>query len=61
VQAGDDIIDVNVKELLEGVRPSKNQFAKVFISYAHKDKHFVKKLAVELEGAGMKAWWDFDL
>jgi len=61
VQAGDDIIDVNVKELLEGVRPSKNQFAKVFISYAHKDKPFVKKLAVELEGAGMKAWWDFDL
>jgi internalin A len=60
VQAGNDIIDVNVKELLDGVRPSKNQAVKVFISYAHKDKTFAKKLAGELEGQGMKVWWDFE-
>jgi internalin A len=60
VQAGNDIIDVDVKELLDGVRPSKNQAVKVFISYAHKDKSFAKKLAGELEGQGMKVWWDFD-
>ena len=60
VQAGNDIIDVNVKELLDGVRPAKNQAAKVFISYSHQDKSFAKKLAGELEGAGMKVWWDFD-
>ena len=60
VQAGDNIIDVDVKELLDGVRPSKNQAVKVFISYAHKDKVFAKKLANELENCGMKVWWDFD-
>jgi hypothetical protein len=60
VQAGNDIIDVDVKELLDGVRPSKNQAVKVFISYSHQDKSFVEKLAGELEGQGMKVWWDFD-
>jgi internalin A len=60
VQAGDDIIDVDVKELLDGVRPAKNQAVKVFISYSHQDKSFAKKLANELEGQGMKVWWDFD-
>jgi hypothetical protein len=59
-QAGNDIIDVDVKELLDGVRPPKNQATKVFISYAHKDKTFAKKLAGELEGQGMKVWWDFE-
>jgi internalin A len=54
------IVDVNVRELLNGIRPSKNQAAKVFISYSHQDKSFVKKLAGELEGQGMKVWWDFD-
>jgi internalin A len=60
VQAGNDIIDVDVKELLDGVRPSKTQVIKVFISYSHQDKAFAKKLASELEGQGMKVWWDFD-
>lgn len=54
------IVDINVRELLNGIRPSKNQAVKVFISYAHKDKSFAKKLAGELEVAGMKVWWDFD-
>jgi internalin A len=60
VQAGNDIIDVDVKELLDGVRPPKNQSVKVFISYSHQDKSFAKKLAGELETQGMKVWWDFD-
>ena len=60
MQSGNDIIDVNVKELLDGVCPAKNQALKVFISYAHKDKTFAKKLAGESEGQGMKVWWDFD-
>ncbi|HEU0293259.1 MAG TPA: COR domain-containing protein [Anaerolineales bacterium] len=60
VQAGNDILDVDVKELLDGIRPSKNQAKKVFISYAHKDKSFVSKLAGELESQNMKVWWDFD-
>jgi len=60
VQAGNDIIDVDVKELLDGVRPSKQQAVKVFISYAHTDKTFVGNLASNLEKQGMKVWWDFD-
>ena len=60
VQAGNAIIDVDVKELLDGVRPAKNQSVKVFISYSHQDKAFAKKLAGELAGQGMKVWWDFD-
>jgi internalin A len=54
------IVDINVRELLNGIRPAKTQAAKVFISYSHQDKSFVKKLAGELEGKGMKVWWDFD-
>jgi internalin A len=54
------IVDINVRELLNGIRPSKNQVVKVFISYAHKDKSFAKKLAGELENQDMKVWWDFD-
>jgi hypothetical protein len=38
----------------------KQDNLRLFISYAHKDKSFVKKLAGELEGQGMKVWWDFD-
>ena len=53
-------VEISVSELLDGVRPSKNQALKVFISYAHKDKTFAKKLAGEFESAGMKVWWDFD-
>jgi len=52
------IVDINVRELLNGVRPSKKQAVKVFISYAHKEKAFAKKLSSELEGQGMKVWWD---
>lgn len=54
------IADINVRELLNGIRPSKTQAVKVFISYAHKDKAFAKKLAGELESQGMKVWWDFE-
>jgi internalin A len=54
------IVDISVRELLNGIRPSKNQAVKVFISYAHKDKSFAKKLAGELENQAMKVWWDFD-
>lgn len=53
------IVDINVRELLNGIRPGK-QATKVFISYSHQDKSFAKKLAGELEGQGMKVWWDFD-
>lgn len=59
-KVGSQVITCNVRELLDGVRPSKNQAVKVFISYAHKDKAFAKKLAGELESVGMKVWWDFD-
>ncbi|WKZ34563.1 MAG: toll/interleukin-1 receptor domain-containing protein [Anaerolineales bacterium] len=48
------IVDINVRELLNGIRPSKNQAVKVFISYSHQDKSFAKKLAGELERQGMK-------
>ena len=60
VQAGNDLVEITVAELLDGVRPSKNQAAKVFISYSHQDKAFVKKLAGNLEKEGMKVWWDFE-
>ena len=60
VQAGNDIVDVDVRELLDGIRPSKAQAPKVFLSYAHTDKMFAKKVASELEINGMKVWWDFD-
>ena len=53
------IVMCNVRELLNGIRPGK-QATKVFISYSHQDKSFAKKLAGELEGQGMKVWWDFD-
>lgn len=59
-KVGNQIVTCHVSELLDGVRPPKNQTMKVFISYAHKDKTFAKKLAGELENAGMKVWWDFD-
>jgi hypothetical protein len=38
----------------------QTQAVKVFICYSHHDKTFAKKLAGELEGAGMQVWWDFD-
>ena len=60
VQSGNDIIDVDVKELLDGVRPSKNQSVKVFISYGHDDKPFVKKLAGDIGKDNIETWWDFD-
>ena len=57
VHAGNKIIDVNVRELLMGIRPPENE---VFISYAHQDKAFAKRLADRLENEGMRVWWDFD-
>lgn len=59
-KVGDQVVKCNVRELLDGIRPSKTQTTKVFISYSHQDKSFVKKLAGELEDQGMKVWWDFD-
>ena len=60
VQAGNDLAEVNVHDLLDGVRPSKNQAAKVFISYGHDDKAFVQELATTLAKDNIEAWWDFD-
>jgi hypothetical protein len=45
---------------LDGVRPSKNQATKVFISYGHDDKKFVQKMAGELAKDNFESWWDFD-
>ena len=52
--------EIKVRELLDGVRPAKNQALKVFISYSHQNKSFVKKLAGKMEDQGMKVWWDFE-
>ncbi|MEP7135552.1 MAG: COR domain-containing protein [Chloroflexota bacterium] len=60
VQADTDLVEITVRELLDGVRPSKNQAAKVFISYGHDDKSFVKKLAGDLGKDSIESWWDFD-
>jgi internalin A len=60
VQAGSELAEVNVSELLDGVRPSKNQTVKVFISYGHDDKAFVQKLANNLAKENIESWWDFD-
>ncbi len=60
VQADTDLVEVTVRDLLDGVRPSKNQAAKIFISYGHDDKTFVKKLADDLGKDSIEAWWDFD-
>ena len=50
----------SVRELLNSIRPSKNQATKVFISYSHQDKSFLKKLAGQLQSQGMKVWWDLE-
>jgi internalin A len=60
VQAGNDLAEVNVHDLLDGVRPSKNQTSKVFISYGHDDKAFVQELATSLAKDNIESWWDFD-
>jgi GTPase SAR1 family protein len=59
VQAGDNLVEAAVSQLLDGVRPSKNEAPKVFISYSHQDETFVKKLAGDLVTQDMKVWWDF--
>ena len=59
-KVGSQIVKCNVRELLDGIRPSKTQITKVFISYGHEDKTFVKKLAGELAKANIETWWDFD-
>jgi len=51
---------INVRDLLDGVQVTAPQNADVFISYSHKDKAFVKKLAGRLSKDGSKVWWDFD-
>lgn len=60
VQAGNDIIGVKVQELLDGVRPAKNQSVKVFISYGHEEKAFVQDLTANITKNNIEAWWDFD-
>jgi internalin A len=57
-KVGDRVITCIVRELLDGVRLSRPEIKKVFISYSHDDKSFAKKIASELEIAGMKVWWD---
>ena len=59
-KVGNQIVKCTVRELLDGIRPAKTQTAKVFISYGHEDKTFVKKLAGELTKANIETWWDFD-
>jgi internalin A len=54
------IVDINVRELLNGIRPSKNQSTEIFISYGHDDKKFVQRLSSELSKENVESWWDFD-
>jgi internalin A len=57
VQAGDEIVDINVTKLLDEIRPSKE--VRVFISYSHDDKAFVQRLAKVLGKSQARVWWDF--
>jgi internalin A len=59
-QAGNRIIDINVHDLLNGVRSVKGQESNIFISYSHSDKVFVERLAKDLEKKGNYVWWDFE-
>lgn len=47
-------------ETISPLETEETQAVKVFISYSHQDKSFVKKLSAELEGQGVKVWWDYD-
>lgn len=60
VSIDEKIVDINIRELLNGIRPAKNQAIKVFISYGHGDKKFVNKLADDLREEHIEAWWDFN-
>jgi internalin A len=57
VQIGNEIVDVNVRDLINGVRPPASN---VFVSYSRKDKIFAKRVARELEKEGVGVWWDFE-
>ncbi|MBT3314224.1 MAG: TIR domain-containing protein [Anaerolineae bacterium] len=51
---------INVRDLLNGLQANAPENTEIFISYSHKDKAFVKKLAGNLSKDGNKIWWDFD-
>ena len=51
---------INVRDLLNGLQANAPQNSDIFISYSHKDKTFVKKLAENLAKDGNRIWWDFD-
>jgi internalin A len=59
-KVGTQVVICNVRELLDGVRRSRIQATKVFISYGHDDKEFTQKLASELGKQIIEPWWDFD-
>jgi len=61
VQIGNEIIDVNVRKLLDSILPPKRKVTKVFISYARPDKKFARRLANDLNKEGIESWWDFGL
>lgn len=53
---GSQVVKCDVKALLAGVEGSKS--SSVFVSYAHADEKFVKKLIDELKKAEVSMWQD---
>ena len=51
--------DINDRSRVSEIEKQLNLLAKkVFISYNHADQVFVKKLARDLQKAGLSVWWD---
>lgn len=55
-KVGPQVVTVGVKQLLDGVEGGS--IPQVFISYAHKDKAFVNKLAKSMADEGIRIWKD---
>jgi internalin A len=55
-KVGPQVVTVDVKQLLDGVEGGS--IPEIFISYAHKDKSFVNKLAKSLTDVGIRIWKD---
>jgi hypothetical protein len=55
-KVGPQVVTVDVRQLLDGVEGGS--IPQVFISYAHKDKTFVNKLAKSLAAEGIRIWKD---